>query len=38
MAISAVTVPRSLPHNTERTADQAGEHCLDWSALEDESE
>jgi len=38
MAISAVTVPRSLPHNTECAADKAGEHCLDWSALENESE
>ena len=36
IAISAVTVPRSLPHDTERATNEAREHCLDWSAFENE--
>ena len=38
IASSAVTVPRSLPHDTEGAADQARKHGLDWPALEDHRE
>ena len=38
IASSAVTVPRSLPHDTEGAADQARKHGLNWPALEDHRE